>query len=76
MRVIEISCIEVWREISRYLDAEVDPDLRARMAAHFKVCHHCRAILDGTNNVIKLIADGEPFEVPAEFSKRLFNKLR
>jgi hypothetical protein len=76
MKVIEISCIEVWREISNFLEGLVDPELRARMEAHFAVCNHCKAILDGTNNVVKLIADGESFEVPAGFSERLFNKLR
>lgn len=75
MKVVEISCIEVWREISNYLEGIVDPDLRARMEAHFKVCRHCKAILDGTGNVVKLIADGEPFEVPAGFSERLYKKL-
>jgi hypothetical protein len=76
MKVIEISCIEVWREISNFLEGVVDPELRKRMAAHFAVCNHCKAILDGTNNVVKLLADGETFEVPAGFSERLFNKLR
>ncbi|HYG99744.1 MAG TPA: anti-sigma factor [Terriglobales bacterium] len=76
MKVIEISCIEVWREISNYLDEVINPELRQRMEAHFDVCRHCKAILDGTGNVVKLIADGEPFEVPAGFSERLYRKLR
>lgn len=76
MKIVEISCIEVWREISNYLDGIVAADLRERMEAHLKVCRHCKAILDGTGNVVKLIADGEPFEVPAGFSERLFKKLR
>ena len=74
--VIEISCSEVWREISNYIDdAIVDPELRARMEAHFKVCKHCTAVLDGTRNVIKLVADEAEFEVPAGFGARLYSKL-
>jgi hypothetical protein len=73
--VIEITCIEVWREISNYIDDAVDPELRARMEAHFKVCKHCSAVLDGTRNVVKLVADGAEFEVPAGFGSRLYNKL-
>jgi anti-sigma factor RsiW len=72
---IEISCVEVWREISNYIDGEVDPELRARIEAHFKNCRHCSAIHDGTRNVVRLIADGETFELPAGFSTRLYNKL-
>ena len=73
--VIEITCIEVWREISNYIDDAVDPELRARMEAHFKVCKHCSAVLDGTRNVVKLVADGAEFEVPAGFGSRLYDKL-
>ena len=73
--VIEISCSEVWREISNYIDQVVDPELRARMEAHFKVCKHCAAVLDGTRNVIKLVADEAEFEVPTGFGSRLYAKL-
>ena len=38
--IVEISCVEVWREISNYVDGEVDADLRARMEAHFRACAH------------------------------------
>jgi len=72
---IEISCVEVWQEISNYIDGQVDPELRARMEAHFKNCKHCSAIHDGTRNVVRLIGDGHTFEVPAGFSKRLYSKL-
>jgi anti-sigma factor RsiW len=75
MRVIEISCLEVWREISNYVDGEVDAELRARLEAHFKVCAHCTAILDGMRNVVKLVGDGVEYELPDGFSQRLYRKL-
>ena len=75
MKVIEISCVEVWRETSNFLEESVDPELRARMEAHFAVCNNCKAVLDGTRNVVKLIGDGQAFDVPAGLSERLFSKL-
>ena len=75
MTAIEISCVEVWREISNFLEGSVDPELRARMEAHFAVCTNCKAVLDGTKNVVKLIGDGQAFDVPVGFSERLFSKL-
>ena len=36
MRVIEINCLEVWKEISNYLDNDVEPELRARIEAHLR----------------------------------------
>ena len=73
--VTEISCLEVWRELSNYVDAEIDPELRARMEVHFQGCKHCSAILDGTRNVIRLVGDGKVFDLPTGFSQRLYSKL-
>lgn len=72
---IEIDCVEVWRQISNYLEGEVDAGLRASMASHFKDCAHCSAILDGTRNVVKLVGDGKAFEIPSSTSQRFYKKL-
>jgi anti-sigma factor RsiW len=76
MPTIEISCVEVWREISNYLDNEISAELRERMEAHFKGCAHCTAVLDGTRNVVKLVGDGKAFQIPDGFSKRLYRKVQ
>jgi hypothetical protein len=76
MATIEISCVEVWREISNYLDEGISLEMRERMEAHFKACAHCTAILDGTRNVVELVGDGRVFQVPDAFSKRLYKKLQ
>jgi hypothetical protein len=47
MAVIEISCAEIWREISNYLQGEISAELRDRMHAHFEVCKHCSAMPEG-----------------------------
>ena len=75
MAIIEISCRAVWKALSDYLENEVDPALRLRMEAHFNVCEHCKAILDGTRNVVQLVADGVVFDVPQGFSDRLHKRL-
>jgi anti-sigma factor (TIGR02949 family) len=76
MNVIEISCVEVWRQISDYLDNDVSAELRERIEAHVKVCVHCKAVLDGTKNVVKLIADGVEYDLPPGFSERLYKKIK
>jgi Putative zinc-finger len=73
--VVEISCEEVWREVSNYLEGEIGVELRARMEEHFKGCKHCTAVLDGTRNVVHLVGDARAFELPAGFSNRLYRKL-
>jgi predicted anti-sigma-YlaC factor YlaD len=73
--VVEISCEEIWREISNYLEGEISGEMRARMKEHFKGCKHCTAVLDGTRDVVRLVGDARAFELPAGFSTRLYLKL-
>jgi predicted anti-sigma-YlaC factor YlaD len=75
MSILEISCLDVWREISNFIDDGVSPELRQRIEEHLKVCEHCTAIYDGTQNVIKLVADGRTYELPGGFSDRLRQRL-
>lgn len=74
-QAIEISCEEVWKEISDYIDDELEPGLRERMRRHFQQCDHCTAILDGTRNVVQLVGDDRAFSLPAGFSERLRRRL-
>src|SRR5208337_2457719 len=59
-----VNCEEVWREVSNYLDGEVEPGLRAAMEEHVRGCKRCTAVLDGTRNVIQLYGDERMLEVP------------
>jgi len=76
LAIIEINCLHVWREISNYIDGEIDQELRQRMEEHFKGCEHCTAVLDGTKNVVRLVGDGRTFDVPTGFSERLKDRLQ
>jgi hypothetical protein len=70
-----VQCAEVWREVSNYLDGEIDPRVRAAMEDHFRGCKHCTAVLDGARNVIQLYGDERMLEVPMGFSQRLHRRL-
>ena len=73
--IVEISCTEVWDEISNYLDGDVEPELKARIELHLKNCRHCKAVLDGTRNTVKLLTDGDWYPLPSGFGERLFRRL-
>ncbi len=70
-----VACEEVWRQISNYLDGDVAPELRGAMDEHFRACSRCKAVLDGTRNVVRLYGDERMVEVPLGFSHRLHRKL-
>jgi anti-sigma factor RsiW len=72
---MEISCEHVWREVSNYLDGEVDAELRAAVEEHVRGCRRCAAVLDGTRNVLQLIGDERVLELPVAFEQRLRQKL-
>jgi hypothetical protein len=70
-----VSCEEVWREISNYLDQDLEPGLRAALEEHFRECKSCTAIRDGTRNVVNLYGDPQMFELPLGFSQRLHRRI-
>jgi hypothetical protein len=70
-----VNCEQVWREVSNYLENDVDAALRPAMEEHFASCTRCRSVLEGTRNVIALYSDERMMEVPAGFSRRLEKRL-
>ena len=73
--MVEVSCREVLREISNYLENDLDAGLRAMLERHFSECRHCTAVLDGARNVVLLSGDERTFALPAGFSLRLKERL-
>src|ERR1700674_361314 len=69
------NCEEVRREISNYVDGDVDAVLRASMDEHIRTCARCASVLAGTRNVVQLYGDERMLEVPAGFSRRLEKRL-
>ncbi len=70
-----LNCEQVCREVSNYVDGEVDAALRPAMEEHFRSCKRCASVLAGTRNVVALYGDERMLEVPAGFSRRLEKRL-
>jgi predicted anti-sigma-YlaC factor YlaD len=70
-----ITCEEVWRDISDYIDDELVPKQRAALDEHFAECRHCAAVLEGTCNVIRLYRDERALAPPAGFRDRLESRI-
>jgi hypothetical protein len=69
------NCEQVRREISNYVDGDVDAALRSSMDEHFRTCKKCASVLAGTRNVVALYGDERMLEVPAGFGRRLEKRL-
>ena len=70
-----VNCEHVWREITDYLEGEVDPVLGTAMEEHIRECKRCSAVLEGTRNVVELFGDERALEIPLGFSQRLHRRL-
>lgn len=72
---LEISCFEVQRELSNYIDDDLTLALRNRIEIHVSKCSGCRAVFDGVKNVIVLVGTENLIELPTDFSRRLSTRL-
>ena len=73
--MITLSCEEVRREISNYLDDDISPRMRRLLETHLEQCRKCAVLLDSTHNVLVLLADEQRFELPAGFGYRVKQML-
>jgi hypothetical protein len=74
--LLDITCQEVWRELTNYMEGDVTAEMRERIAEHLSACAHCRAVYDGSKNVVQLLGNGKTFELPSGFSRRLYDRLQ
>lgn len=66
-----VSCQRVLKELSNYIDNDVDPNLREQIESHLKGCRRCSVVLDTTRKTVRIYSDEGVLEVPAGFNQRL-----
>ena len=74
-QLVEIDCREVWKEITNYIEGDLTPEMRDRVDRHLRECAHCKAVYDGSQNVVRLLGGNNVLELPTGFSKRLHDRL-
>jgi len=70
-----MQCEQIWREVSNYLEGDVDAGLRASMDEHFGSCAKCRSVLEGMRDVVRLYGDERMVELPSGFSLRMEKRI-
>jgi predicted anti-sigma-YlaC factor YlaD len=71
-----VNCKKVFLEVSNYLDGDIDPEVRATIEHHMKLCHHCQVVVDTMRKTIELYCDGQLFPLPETVRDRLHDVLR
>ena len=70
-----ISCEDVLRELSNYIDLEVGEELRQQIEEHLRACHNCTVLVSTTRKTLSLVADSNILELPGDISQRLMARL-
>ena len=70
-----MNCDAVIREISNYMDGELEPMMRQDLEEHLKGCKHCALTVDQTRLTVQLYCDDELVELPADVKMRLHEGL-
>lgn len=71
-----MNCEGVTRELSNYIDGDVDATLRRELDEHLQGCQHCTVVLNQVKHTVELFCDAEPVELPADVRTRLYTALQ
>jgi hypothetical protein len=64
------------REVSNYLDSDIEPSVRVELEAHIARCPDCWVILDTTRKTVEIYQCCEPYPIPVELQSRLHEALQ
>ena len=70
-----LTCKEFLQELSDYLDATVDVELRRRIEVHITECPNCFVILDTTKRTIQVYKGMQPQALPDDVQSRLLKAV-
>ncbi len=70
-----MNCRNVIRELSDYLNGELDANARAELERHLENCEDCRLVVDTTKKTIQIFCDSEPVPLPEDVRARLHAAL-
>lgn len=70
-----MNCRGVIRELSDYLDGELDANARNELERHMEHCEDCRLVVDTTKKTIQIFCKSEPVPLPEDVRERLHAAL-
>lgn len=71
-----MKCEELLAMLNDYVDGGVDPGVCEQFERHLAGCNPCQVVVDNIRRTITLYKDGQPYDLPVEFRRRLHAALR
>ena len=69
-------CKKHFKQISEYLDGEMDIDIAKKIEAHLLECPQCRDCVDSLKRTIRLCKEASKETMPEEIRTRLHSTLK
>ena len=70
-----MTCKEIIRQLSEYLDGELDPALIVSLERHLEHCDDCRLVVDTTRKTIEISCNSDPVPLPSDMQERLLRSV-
>jgi len=71
-----LNCKGLIRELSNYIDGDLDPALKQELERHLEHCEDCTMVVDQTRKTIRIFSGAEPVPLPEDVHSRLHKVLR
>jgi anti-sigma factor RsiW len=71
-----LNCTGAIREISSYIDGELEASLRIELEEHLRECEDCAIIVRQTQLTVQVFCDDKPLDLPNDVRSRLHEKLK
>ena len=70
-----LTCKDFLRELSDFLDENLDTEIRAKLETHITECPNCWVIADTTRKTIQIYKGMDPQPIPPDIEGRLMAAL-
>ena len=71
-----MNCNSLIREISDYIDGDLDLSVKQELERHLEHCGECKMVVDQTRLTVEVFCDSKPVELPGDVKSRLHDALR
>lgn len=71
-----MNCKGLIRELSNYIDGDLEPTLKQELERHLEHCEDCTMVVDQTRKTIRIFSGVEPVPLPEDVHSRLHKVLR
>jgi anti-sigma factor RsiW len=68
-------CEEVIRQLSNYLEGELDPALRQALELHLEDCEDCSIVVNTARKTVELYCGNDPLPLPADLQGEIERAL-